>query len=256
MKSFALASGSTGNCIYVENDNQQGILLDCGLPYSKIEKILKDKNRSIKNIKAIFITHEHSDHVSGLESFLNNVEGIDLYASKGTINALGLPETKFNIIKKHSIVQILSFKVLCISKPHDAREALSFIIENKSKKLCFFTDLGHITSEITHSMKNSDILYVEANYCEKYIYEKMKHILNSQYLNRLMSDRGHLSLNQLKEVLLEVCDSSKKIILSHISENTNTYENAYTQIKKTLNDNGIFPQIYVSFQGEPTDWID
>ena len=133
MKSFALASGSSGNSIYVENSEKECILLDCGIPVSKIEQLLLEKERSLENIKAIFISHEHYDHVSGLESLISKIPNLPIYLSKGTLSKLNLKCENINLIKNHSVINLINLRILCISKPHDALEPLSFLIENKKK---------------------------------------------------------------------------------------------------------------------------
>ncbi len=253
MKSFALASGSSGNCFCIKTKNKT-FLVDLGISFSRIKETLETRNISINDIDAVFITHEHSDHCIGLSTFLKN-SNCPIYMSKGTKSALNLTEEQIIETKNHQIIIIDGIRIFCIEKPHDANEALSFIFEKNGKKIGIFTDMGHVTDQIKHIIKSLDILYIEANYCENCI-KKKKHSLNQNYLNRLMSNLGHLGLHQTIEALLQTCNHNQKIILSHISQNTNYYENAYLQIKTALFNANLQPEILVSFQNEPTEWIE
>lgn len=252
MKTFALASGSSGNCFYVESSNEKKFLIDLGLSFSRTKEILSEKNIDIEDIDAVFITHEHSDHCCGLETSLKKLDCV-FFLSKGTQNALNISSGKIKNIKNHDIVNIGDIRVFAVSKPHDAKEALSFVFECEGKKIGCFTDLGYVTDEIKHIIKSLDIVYFETNYCEQYIKGKD---YNINYLNRLISDKGHLGLTQACEILPLLCNGNQKIILSHISENTNTYENAYFMVKKAFEEVSKFPELIVSFQAEPSDWID
>ena len=106
-----------------------------------------------------------------------------------------------------------------------------------------------------HLMKNLDIMYFEANYCEDTI-RGIEHKYHDTYLHRLMSDYGHLGMHQTIDALVECSHNMQKIILSHISENTNSYENAYRKVRDALIEVEKFPEILVGFQGEPTEWIE
>ncbi len=257
MRTFCLASGSSGNSWYIEGDEVK-ILVDLGLSYSKSKDILASRGVNIENIDAIFISHEHSDHIAGLEIFLKNLS-CDIYLSKGTFkwvekNILNLNYDRFKFIKDYSCLKIGNINVLALKKNHDANEALNFVFEN-GKKIGIFTDMGSYNDEFLHIFKTLDIIYFELNYCEDFINEK-KFTYNINYLNRLMSDYGHLGLKQVCNVLKEAARDNQKIILSHISENTNSYENAYTKIKKFLLEINKNPKLIVSFQGEALEWIE
>lgn len=252
MRSFALSSGSSANCFYVESKTNDKFLVDLGLSYLKTCEILESRNIDINNLKAVFITHEHSDHVIGIKTFLKNLN-CNFYMTKGTFEALNLKNDKIKIIKENQIINFDKFKVFVVSKPHDAKEPVSFVFEEQGYKLGIFTDLGHVTSQIIDILKNLDVIYLEANYCNEIISYKD---LNINYLNRLVSDTGHLAVKQSCEILKKIIRNEQKIILSHISENTNNYQNAYLKIKQFLNELGKFPEILVSFQAEPSEWVE
>lgn len=259
MRSFALATGSSGNCFYIESKEGVKVLVDLGLPFAKIDEVLSSYGVDVKEINAVFITHEHSDHIVGLKTFAKRVD-CPIFLTKGTFEEVSKMKVsekskQFNIVKHHNNFVVGDLKVFVLNKPHDAKEAVSFIFNDGETKLGVFTDLGHITDETKHVLKTLDVIYFEANYCERHIKDN-GNSLSHTYLNRLMSDVGHLSLSECCNVLGEVCSNTQKIILSHISENTNSYENVYLQVKDYLEGLEKFPEVLVGFQGEPTDWIE
>lgn len=259
MKSFCLASGSGGNCWYVESKKGFKLLVDCGLSFLKIKEILIQRDINVEELDAIFLTHEHSDHIAGLEVLLKNTN-VDVYTSKSTISNFLKNKENLKInsniiyIKNHEVLNLLDLRVFALEKPHDADESLSFVFENNGKKIGIFTDLGHVPDSFYHILNTCDVLYFETNYCEELI-NKNKANYNERYLHRLMSDYGHLSINQACEVLSKVSNDNQKIILSHISENTNSYENSYLKVKNFLAKENKFPKIYVSFQNSSSNWF-
>lgn len=253
MRSFAIASGSSGNSIYIESSNGVKVLVDLGISYQRTKQVLEERDIDIKSIDSIFITHEHSDHVAHLESFLQNLD-CKVYLTKGTLDALKIISDKFEFVKNHSIVNIDDLKVLVLDKSHDAKEPVHFVFDD-GKKLGVFTDFGEVYDEHLHILKNLDFVYFEANYCEEMIKYRNGEF-NTYYIQRTISNVGHLGLNQAVDAITDFCNDSQKIVLSHISENTNSYENTYIKISNALKSIGKQPQILVSFQGEPTPWIE
>lgn len=262
MRSFALASGSSGNCFYVESTNGTKFLVDIGLSFKRVSDILSEKNISPQEISGLFITHEHADHICGLEVFIKNTN-CNIYITKGTYDMFtkeilnkensNLDKNRFIFISENEILKFEDIKILVVPKSHDAKEPVSFVFENGGGKIGIFTDLGFVNSQSIEILKKLDIIYFEANFCEDFLKQNNFSI---QYVNRLHSDLGHLSLKDTLEVLTKISNNNQKIILSHISENTNSYENAYIKVKNHLNKLNLFPEILVSFQGEPSDWIE
>lgn len=254
MRSFALASGSHGNSFYVETQQGTKILVDIGLSYARTKSILDSKEVDITTLDALFITHEHGDHTNGLQTFLKQHPEVPLYCSTGTADALGLDTSVYQELKHHDSFTFHDARILAIEKSHDAQEALSFVFSDSQKKIGIFTDIGTVNDELLHLFKTLDILYLEANYCQE-IASKAED-LSITYLNRLMSDSGHLGVQQVCATLKETAQDFQTIVLSHISENTNTYTNAYLKTRETLRMTGKAPTLLMSFQSEPTEWIE
>ena len=253
MRSFALASGSAGNCFYFESEKKK-VLVDVGLSFSKMSEKLEEKNLDVDLIDVIFITHEHLDHVKGFEMAFKNLK-CDFYMSEGTFEALKLErDDRIKFVKNHDVLVFDDLKVFVVEKSHDAREAVSFVFESGGKKQGVFTDLGCVSDEIIHILKTLDVVYLEANYCEDFM-KKSEKELNINYVNRLVSDKGHLSVGQCCDALKKFSFDGQRIILSHVSENTNSYANVYKCINEYLNKCDKNPILEVSFQNEATNWI-
>lgn len=255
MKTFCLSTGSSGNSFYIESQNKIKILVDCGLSFTKTKEYLEEKQIDIKDLTAILITHEHSDHIQALDQFLKQTD-IPIYLSQGTFNFLKTKTSnQINIIKHHDSLTFDDINILALNRPHDSNEALSYIFNDHHKKLGIFTDLGHVDNESLHILKTLDIIYFETNYDDEII-EQKKHKLYYNYISRLTSNVGHLSLLQAIETLREIVNDTQIIILSHISETTNTYANSYQKVKQALDSDGKYPKLLVGYQGEPSEWIE
>ncbi len=259
MRSFALSTGSSGNCFYIESIEGCKILVDIGLAFAKVEEILESRSIDYNEIDAVLITHEHSDHVIGLKGFMRRTN-CPIFISKGTYEEISdfkasEKSSRINFVKHHDNFSISDLSIFVVSKPHDAKEAINFVINDSLCKLGVFTDLGHVNDEMKHLMRNLDVMYMEANYCEEVV-SKVKYKYHDTYLNRLMSDYGHLGLHQTIDALVDSCHDMQKIVLSHISENTNSYENAYSKVTNALSEVGKNPEILVGFQGEPSEWVE
>ena len=253
MKTFALATGSSGNCIYVEFENFRA-LIDCGFSFSRTKEILEEKGIDIYSITHIFITHEHTDHIQGLAMFVKNLM-CEIYMSQGTLNGLDFEVKNLNIVKNYDVLNFNNIRVLVVDKPHDANEAISFIFEATGKKLGIFTDLGHVTDQMLALMSTLDLIYLECNYSVEYIRNNCSD-MSHHYLNRLMSNIGHLGLHQTIEAIENFAKSDQIIILSHISENTLSYEEAISSVYNKIIELGLDLELEVSFQGEATDIFD
>lgn len=259
IRSFCLGSGSAGNSFYVDNNADFRLLVDIGFSFKRTQELLNERGCDIYNINVVFITHEHSDHCQGLKVFLKKVKRAVVYISCGTFDALKKNDEfflenkdRFIFVKEYDVLNLDDLRVLVVGKSHDSREALSFVFENSSKKIGVFTDLGFVSAQIRNILRSLDVVYLEANYCEKIISTKKD--LNYNYVNRLTSDIGHLSLKDCVFELAGLFEEGCKVVLSHISRNTNTYENVYRHaldVFEKVSGKGSFK---ISFQDECGDW--
>lgn len=159
---YPICSSSKGNCTYISNNNS-GLWIDAGFGIRNLCKYLSDANFSKENIKAIFITHEHTDHISGLYSITKSLS-IPVFASKGTIESL-LDKNKiyddcliYEITPQKS-VYVDNFKVDAFPTPHDCAESLGFCIYSNNKKFSICTDIGYATPIIKEKLAGSDLIF-------------------------------------------------------------------------------------------------
>jgi len=225
MRSFCLGSGSAGNSFYIESIKNEGVLVDFGFSFKRVREVLQSKEIDIFSLKGVFITHEHSDHCAGLEIFLKKVCDVKVYLTKGTFDGLSKSvrekfESRFEFVCEHDVLVVAGLRVLVLAKPHDVREPSSFVFESNSVKIGIFTDLGYVSREIKSVLKGLNVVYLEANY-SNFILDNKKDEFHYGYVSRLSSGNGHLSLKECCSVLKEVYTKGMKVVLSHISRNTN-----------------------------------
>ncbi len=225
----ALASGSNGNCYYIGNEFE-AVLVDAGISNRQLKQRLKEAGLPIGTIKAVFITHEHTDHIKGMHS-ITEKNFIPGYATKKTYDNARkdyLP-TSIKYFSAGDTIQIGNIKVYSIKKQHDAADPVSFRIEIEEKNIAVLTDLGTACPTVTEHLKLCDAAFLETNY-EHHM------LLNGKYppflKQRVASDYGHLSNTQAFDLVTSLNGSPlKTIFLSHISADNNTVELALETFK-------------------------
>lgn len=243
MELISLASGSSGNCFYIENKNQ-AILIDAGISAKQITHKLMLKNKSPENIRGIFITHEHSDHTKGADVFARKYK-IPIYATKKTISSSFLCSNSFllNTISPKETIFCAGLSIEPLSKSHSAADPIFFNIYT-NKKLSIITDLGYVCKNVVSAISDSDAICLESNHDVR--------MLNTgpypYYLKKwILSDLGHLSNTQAALALLQFAPSKlKTILLSHLSETNNTPNLAFNTISSILKERtDLKPEIFV-----------
>jgi len=157
-----LASGSSGNCFYICSDAGD-ILIDAGISCKQICQRLQSLGKSIENIKGIFVTHEHSDHISGIET-LSHKFNIPVYVNSGTLENCFIDMGNINLIHSNEDFDLDGLKILPFSKNHDAADPVSFLIKNGSKKISVITDVGCKCDNVINAVRESDMVILEANH--------------------------------------------------------------------------------------------
>lgn len=222
MQYAALASGSNGNSYYIAN-GQDAVLIDVGINTKHMELRMAKLAINPASISAIFITHEHSDHIRGLSVFCKRYQ-IPVYITAGSYKGsrLHLPDHLVNIILPNAKIEIGTLQVYGIPKYHDAQEPCSFLVSNGTYNIGVLTDLGRACDNVKHVIKHADVLLLEANYDEQML-EKGRY---SFYLkNRIRSGWGHISNKLSLDVFLENrTQRLQHLILSHLSGQNNTVE--------------------------------
>jgi phosphoribosyl 1,2-cyclic phosphodiesterase len=216
----SINSGSNGNCYYVGNTNE-AVLIDAGVSCRETEKRMFNLGLSIKKVKAIFISHEHSDHINGLVSIVKKYK-IPVYITEPTFKNSN-PKVDYGLIRYYSIgepIQIGTLLVKPFQKFHDAVDPHSYVVEFAGIKVGVFTDMGIACDQLIHHFSQCHAAFLESNYDEMLL-ERGNYPLHLK--NRIRNGKGHLSNKQAATVVL----SSKPaymshLLLSHLSNNNNS----------------------------------
>ena len=239
LKFSTIASCSNGNCTYIGSD-YTNILIDAGLSGKRIEAGLDSLGLDGTKIDAIFVTHEHADHVNGI-GVLSRKFGIPIYATDGTWNNMPSKVGEIRPDLMHSVYEeepciLGDIFVKPFTIPHDAAQPVGYCIENDSHKITVATDIGHITECVLDHLKGSEIMLLESNHDPDMV-------RNGPYpyplQQRILGKKGHLSNSGAADVLNSVCDEKTKyVFLGHLSKENNTPILAYNTVKNSLSQNG------------------
>ena len=230
-----ICSSSKGNCTYI-GDYSSGILVDVGCSFKALCKGLEVNGLSIENVRAVFVTHEHSDHIKGLHQ-LTKRTGIPIFSSNGVGNYLLENELVFteecinNCFGKS--VYIEDFSINSFHTPHDSVESIGFRIEFDDKKIGICTDLGMVTHEVRENLLGCEMLLLESNYDPELL---RTNSLYPYYLKkRISGENGHLSNENSAEFLCELIENgATRIFLGHLSQENNTPNLAQKTAEKSL----------------------
>lgn len=230
MRICNLASGSKGNMTYVETEDSK-ILVDCGLGMREIESRLAKLDITPDAIDAILITHSHTDHISGLNSFVNKNKVLVFvhYESLNEVRTKSkLPKDTFTIFYDTDFF-IKSTKVYPLALSHDTASCKGFTISCKAGKVSIITDTGEIKTSELNVIQGSNVVYLEANYNETMLMNNQNYPISLK--KRILSKKGHLSNRQCAEYMFKLYQlGCVQFVLSHISENNNTPKLAYLDI--------------------------
>ena len=234
MKFSSIASGSKGNCLLYEN-NDVKLLVDAGISKKRIEEGMSEYGSSLEEVNGILITHEHSDHISGL-GVVSRKYHIPIYATKGTISKI-LEDSKvgtidrnlFNEIEENKDFYMGSTLVTPFSISHDAAQPVAYRFDSDGKSMAVATDMGMYDDYIIGNLKGLDAVLIESN-----------HDINMLQIGpypyalkrRIWGNKGHLSNETCGNLLNEIIsDRLKKVILGHLSKENNLPELAYETIR-------------------------
>lgn len=240
MKFSVLASGSTGNSIYVENE-QHAFIVDAGLTGKKMEALLAQIDRDAKKLSGILVTHEHSDHIKGvgvlarkhhIPVFANAKTWDAMSASVGTIPLDQRFEWKTDELKTFGGLDIQSFAV-----SHDAAEPMFYTFYEQGRKLVVMTDTGYVSDRMKGFISTADAYVFESNHDVSMLQMgpypwKIK--------RRILSDVGHVSNEDAAIAMSEVvAEKETQIYLAHLSKDNNMKELARMSVSQTLESCGI-----------------
>lgn len=235
---ISLGSGSSGNCAYV-GTRQGGVLIDAGIHPDNVEPVLKANGIDIAKVKGICLTHDHSDHVRYAYSLIRRNKHFRLYCTNRVLNG---------ILRRHSISKrikdyhqpvfkeipfnVAGFEITAFDVPHDASDSSGFHFEIGGKCMVVATDLGEVTDRARHYLSQAHYMMIEANY-------DLAMLLRGPYPEylkaRIRTSHGHLDNRDTASFLASVVNEKLKyVFLCHLSQDNNTPDTAYNEVKNAL----------------------
>ena len=242
VKFISLASGSSGNCYYIGTE-KYGILIDAGIAVRTIKKSLKEVGIGMETIRAVFVTHDHADHIKAVGGLGEKLH-IPVYTTarihEGINKSYCMTEklsTCVHYLHKGETMELEDFTITAFEVPHDGTDNVGYCMNIDGKIFSFLTDLGHITPTAAEYICKANYLVLEANYDE----EMLKMGPYPQYLKeRIAGPNGHMSNRETADFLAEnINESLKYIWLCHLSKDNNHPELAYKTVELSLRNKGI-----------------
>ena len=213
-------SGSKGNATLVFAE-QATILIDMGIPIKTIEEELHKFNKTIKDVDAVLITHNHADHYRNIKTFSPKI----MYALEHT-----LPGSLSNVIELYKPFKVLDMEIMAFPTSHDAVNPCGFLLKNGDESLVYMTDTGTYISSNTPYIKNPTYLIIESNHDIQMLLHTNRPM---ELIQRILSEYGHLCNEDSAFASLEIIgENTKEIVLAHLSEEANTPECALEAYKK------------------------
>ncbi len=238
MRMMSIASGSSGNCIYIGTDSTH-VLVDDGISRKKVLEGLAKLELSAEDIDAVLVTHEHDDHIKGIGVFerhcmtplYGTAETLDYISECKSIGAL--PEGIYHSVEAGTGFRIKDLEIIPVSVSHDALNPVSYVFQSGDRRAGIVTDLGVYDDEIVNNFTNLDAVLIEANH-------DVNMLLNGPYpyplKQRIMSRRGHLSNEACGRLLGRlICDKTSRIVLGHLSKENNFPDLAYETVRMEIN---------------------
>lgn len=234
-----LFSSSYGNCTYIKNKGEE-YLIDAGVSARALEHSLNDLGTSLANINAIFVTHEHSDHVKGLETISKNYK-IPVFAPKPCCDEMGMNSVHIplclNRLESPGSVEFPETSFASFSTPHDALASCGYVVDLGEMKFGFATDMGYITKNAARELSSCKAVIIESNH-------DIDMLKNGSYpyrlKKRILSDYGHLSNSACADFLpYLVLNGTNSVVLAHLSVENNTPAVAYAESCNSLKSRGM-----------------
>lgn len=260
MKFSVLASGSTGNAVYVESGDQ-AFIVDAGLTGKKMEQLFAKIDRDIKKLSGILVTHEHSDHIKGV-GVLARKYNVPVFANEKTWQAMtpsvgNIPldqRFQFNMetVQTFGTLEIESFGV-----SHDAADPMFYTFHENGRKLAVITDTGYVSDRMKGIIRGADAFVFESNH-DVNMLQMGSYPWSTK--RRILSDVGHVSNEDAAIAMSDVVfEKDTHIYLSHLSKDNNMKDLARLSVAQTLQSVGILPGEFVHLHDtdaeEPTKLV-
>ena len=263
MKFCSLASGSSGNCLYLKAGDT-AVLIDAGITCKKICEGLAGIGEDPRNIKACFVTHDHSDHIKGITVLMRKYR-IPVYATAGTLTAIALSDRRDNprdlmyeLVPDRPVV-LGDISVMPFRISHDAADPVCYTIRHGEVKLGMATDLGEFTDYTLAHLADSNALYVEANHDRNML---MMGPYPYNLKLRIDSPLGHLSNEACGDMISQVLSPKlKTVMLAHLSADNNFEELAFRAVSQIVSEAASHrgleePRIVVAARCSSTEMIE
>jgi phosphoribosyl 1,2-cyclic phosphodiesterase len=252
---ISLASGSSGNCFYI-GTSDYGILIDAGIAVRAIKRRLIYTGMKLENVRAVFITHDHLDHIKSAGR-LSDKFFLPVYATEKTHQAMDdnfvfkQKVSSKRFIEKNIPIVINDFSIEAFGVSHDSYDTVGYTISFDNKRFTLITDLGYICENAKQHICQANYLVIEANYDEQMLDSGNYPLLLKQ---RIKSNSGHLSNVQTAEFLSKnINENLRYIWLCHLSKENNLPELAYKTITDKLKKKDINTNVYVLPRTSPSD---
>lgn len=226
----AIASGSNGNCYYIGNE-KDAILIDAGISCKQIVSRMKERELNPAKVKAVFVSHEHSDHMRGVRGVSKKLH-VPIYLTAKTFDGSyrNLRPDYPTFFTPGEEIRIGDFTIHTFLKNHDAAQPCSFRIQYREKNIGVFTDIGEPCVNVKSHLQKCNGLFLESNYDEKMLWEGSYPFFLKQ---RVASGVGHLSNMQAFDLLNNLSEGPLQcVFLSHLSKENNTPEIALKAMRE------------------------
>lgn len=254
MKISVLASGSKGNSCYIKT-NSFSYLIDIGTTCGYIEKQLKSLNEDIRNIKGIFITHAHTDHINGLKVFIKKYNPVIYLTEKMYCEISNLIEIN-NYCFISQTVNLDNLLITTIKTSHDTDDSVGYVFEEDGHSFVYITDTGYINIKNHKKLINKNLYVLESNHDVELLMNNPNYPYHLK--QRILGDKGHLSNVDASYYLCKfIGNNTKTIILAHLSEHNNTKDIALNTLLDTLKENDKeCKQIIIAEQNTRTELVE
>lgn len=256
LKVCVLASGSSGNCIYVSG-GATSVLIDAGLSAKEIQRRLETIGVQSGSLKAVCLSHEHDDHTSGLRALYRKT-GIELYGNAGTVDTLerngkcaGLP---WKIFTPGQAFSVGDLKIEPFTVPHDASDPVGFVVSCDGVSAGFVTDIGMPTMLVRERLRKCRLVVLEANHDETMLKDSGRPWALKQ---RIAGRHGHMSNRQAAELATEIAgDGLRMVMLAHVSSECNKPAIAERVVGESLKNGGFAVRVGMTWPDRVSELVD